>query len=161
MTNEQQARCFIGLCKCGGIVFASVDEPQYAKDNAKEVGALIRRGFSVTTESVDVARKGRWCRSSKEHMSALEHVPKWLDRQRIGTLRRLEAELEQRLREVRSEIQMVVVKRESFVTAREELSLTADRTDHMIMLWAQRNPRVCASNAPTGEHINYGGRREP
>ena len=94
-------------------------------------------------------------------MTALERVPKWLDRQRIATLRRLEAELEQRLREVRSDIQLTVAKREFFVAARQELSLEADRTDHMIMLWAQRHPRVCASNAPTGEHINYGGRREP
>lgn len=41
-----------------------------------------------------------------------------------------------------------------------ELARESDEKDAMIMLWAKRNPRVCASNAPTGEHINYGGRAQ-
>lgn len=41
-----------------------------------------------------------------------------------------------------------------------ELARESDETDAMIMLWAKRNPRVCASNSPTGEHINYGGRQK-
>lgn len=90
--------------------------------------------------------------------TAEERVPRWLERQRIGSLRRMEAELKQRLGEVQRDLQTAIAKRELFVAARQELSLEADRTDHMIMLWAQRNPRVCASNAPTGEHITYGGR---
>lgn len=36
----------------------------------------------------------------------------------------------------------------------------ADTTDFMIMRWGQRNPRVSGSNAPTGENIQYGGRRQ-
>lgn len=41
-----------------------------------------------------------------------------------------------------------------------EVSTQADTTDGEIMLWARRHPRVCSSNAPTGEHIIYGGRRQ-
>ena len=60
--------CFIGRCKCGGIMFASVDEPQRRKDNANEVAKLVRGGFSISTETVGVARTGSWCMNSKEHM---------------------------------------------------------------------------------------------
>lgn len=60
--------CFIGRCKCGGIVFASVDEPERRKDNAKEVASLVRGGFSIATETVGAARTGTWCTHSKEHM---------------------------------------------------------------------------------------------
>lgn len=42
-----------------------------------------------------------------------------------------------------------------------EISCDADTVDFTVMLWGQRNPRICASNSPTGEHINYGGRRQP
>lgn len=47
-----------------------------------------------------------------------------------------------------------------FKDALAKLVVETDATDGMIMLWGQRNPRVCASNSPTGEHINYGGRRQ-
>lgn len=93
-------------------------------------------------------------------MTTEKRVPKWLERQRVGSLRRMEAELQQRLREVRREIETAVARHERFAEVRQELCFEADRTDHMIMLWAQRNPRVCASNAPTGECISYGGRRQ-
>lgn len=41
-----------------------------------------------------------------------------------------------------------------------EISRECDSADFAIMRWGQRNPRVCASNAPTGEPIHYGGRRQ-
>lgn len=63
--------CTIGRCKCGGIVFAGVDGPEYRKDNAREVAKLIRAGFSIATDQpIDVARGGAWCMKSKEHMRA-------------------------------------------------------------------------------------------
>lgn len=89
-----------------------------------------------------------------------ERVPKWLERDRICALRRMESELGQRLREVRREIATAAEDRKRFIARRSALALDADRTDHMIMLWARRHPRVAASNAPTGEHINYGGRAQ-
>lgn len=57
-----------GRCKCGGIVYAGVNGPQYRKDNAREVAALIRKGFAIETASLEVARQGKWCTDSKEHM---------------------------------------------------------------------------------------------
>lgn len=48
-----------------------------------------------------------------------------------------------------------------FAEIRKKLCAMADETDAAIMLWGQRHPRVSASNAPTGECINYGGRRQP
>lgn len=69
MTDDSANKpCFIGRCKCGGIMFASVDEPQRRKENAKEVAKLVRGGFSISTETVGVARTGAWCTNSKEHM---------------------------------------------------------------------------------------------
>lgn len=41
-----------------------------------------------------------------------------------------------------------------------EISREGDSADFAIMRFGQRNPRVCASNAPTGEPIHYGGRRQ-
>lgn len=52
-------------------------------------------------------------------------------------------------------------KREEFRIALDRLTAEADGVDAMIMLWAQRNPRVCASNHPTGEHMHFGGRAIP
>lgn len=56
--------------------------------------------------------------------------------------------------------EMVTKSRSMFKDRLASLAVKADATDGMIMLWGQRNPRVCASNHPTGEHINYGGRRQ-
>lgn len=41
-----------------------------------------------------------------------------------------------------------------------EISREGDSTDFSIMRYAQRNPRGCCSNHPTGEPILYGGRRQ-
>ena len=40
--------CYVGIwpaCDC--IRFVTADEPEYAKDNAKEIARLIRAGYSV------------------------------------------------------------------------------------------------------------------
>jgi hypothetical protein len=43
----------------GGMIFATVDKPEYAKDNGKEVGKLIRQGFSVSrVTGAEVKRPG-------------------------------------------------------------------------------------------------------
>ena len=41
-----------------------------------------------------------------------------------------------------------------------EISRDGDRTDFSIMRWAQRHPRICISNEPTGEPVLFGGRRQ-
>lgn len=51
--------------------------------------------------------------------------------------------------------------RKKFKARLSEMVVECDATDGMIMLWGQRHPNVCASNAPTGECIEYGGRRQP
>lgn len=61
--------CVLGLCSCGGIIFASEETPENRENNAREVAKLIRRGFSIVTgQPLDAARKGKWCTKSKEHM---------------------------------------------------------------------------------------------
>lgn len=60
--------CTIGKCKCGGIVFAAVDEPKRRQDTAKEIAKLVRRGFAVATIPIEEVRMGKWCMDSKEHM---------------------------------------------------------------------------------------------
>lgn len=47
------ARC---RCGCGGIVFASVDNPEHAADTAKEVARCIRDGYAVERTVVSVVR---------------------------------------------------------------------------------------------------------
>lgn len=72
--SNNTANCFIGRCKCGGIVFAAVDEPKYRNDNAKEVADLIRKGFAIETRPVADARNERWCSDSRTHMAALKEA---------------------------------------------------------------------------------------
>lgn len=50
--------------------------------------------------------------------------------------------------------------RKCFDEALARHSIDSDVWDYMIMRWGQQHPRVCASNHPTGESINYGGRRQ-
>lgn len=54
----------------------------------------------------------------------------------------------------------LVEARKHFREARERLCTDADTWDFMIMRWGQQHPRICASNHPTGESINYGGRKQ-
>lgn len=65
---SEDVKAFIGRCKCGGIVFASVDKPEYRKENGEQVADLIENGFTIEHVPVETARKGKWCTKSKEHM---------------------------------------------------------------------------------------------
>jgi hypothetical protein len=53
--------CYVAYCKCGGMIFAAVDAPECAKDNANEVAALIRRGIPVSKAIAGDVRKATWC----------------------------------------------------------------------------------------------------
>lgn len=59
-------KCYIARCKCGGI--AAVDDPDHPKDTARSVAEVIQDGFAVERVELDVARTGKWCTKSKEHM---------------------------------------------------------------------------------------------
>jgi hypothetical protein len=48
------ARC---KCGCGGIVFATVDKPKYAEDNAEEIRRQIQDGYSIERVTVEYVRR--------------------------------------------------------------------------------------------------------
>ena len=54
-----EPRCYIGVWPaCGCIMFVSADEPEYDKDNAKEIARLIRAGYRVENITVDEFKAG-------------------------------------------------------------------------------------------------------
>ena len=61
---------------------------------------------------------------------------------------------------VKAKVDICARQAPALILKQAEISRKGDSADFAIMRWGQRNPRVCASNAPTGEHINYGGRRQ-
>lgn len=68
LPDDAQVKCYVAHCKCGGIVFAAVDKPEYRKDNGDAIADLISNGFTVQHVPVATAREGKWCTKSKEHM---------------------------------------------------------------------------------------------
>jgi len=58
---EQEEMCFIGKCRgCGAIRFATVDKPEYAAENAKEVARCIKAGLVIRTVTAEEVRSGNW-----------------------------------------------------------------------------------------------------
>ena len=52
-------RCYIGVWPaCGCIRFVTTDEPEYAKDNAKEIAKLMKRGYRVENITIDEFKTG-------------------------------------------------------------------------------------------------------
>jgi hypothetical protein len=66
--SDEDLKAFVGRCKCGGVVFAAVDKPEYRKDNAEAVADLIANGFTIEHIPIALARESKWCTKSKEHM---------------------------------------------------------------------------------------------
>jgi hypothetical protein len=56
--NSGETPCFVALCECGGWKAVMVDVPEMAKDNAKEIGKLMRAGFSIEKRKVYQIRSG-------------------------------------------------------------------------------------------------------
>ena len=52
-TPAYVAKC---KCGCGALIFATVDVPDMAKSNAKEIAKLIREGYAVERSTVEVVR---------------------------------------------------------------------------------------------------------
>lgn len=57
-TEEERAAtaCYAARKACGCIVAVAVDEPEYARRNAKEVARWIRQGLTVDRVTVAVVR---------------------------------------------------------------------------------------------------------
>jgi hypothetical protein len=48
---------YVGITPCNCMVCATVDEPQYARDNAKHVSAWLRDGLRVERVPVEQVRQ--------------------------------------------------------------------------------------------------------
>jgi hypothetical protein len=55
--EREQAPAYIGRRPCGCIGFATVDDPKYAKDNAKEIAKVIKLGWTVERVTVQFVRE--------------------------------------------------------------------------------------------------------
>lgn len=79
-TGAYIARC---RCGCGGIVFASVDNPEHATDTAKEVARCIREGYAVERTVVSVVRTQPFgCQAPKPSLRDFWVIDK-IERKRI------------------------------------------------------------------------------
>ena len=47
---------YIARCKCGGVVMATVDNPDHQKENAKEIARCVRDGLTIERVSVEYVR---------------------------------------------------------------------------------------------------------
>ncbi len=54
---NEPTHAYIAKRSCGCMVFASMDDPRLAKDNAREIASCIREGFTVERVPVEEARK--------------------------------------------------------------------------------------------------------
>ena len=61
MSDKERAtqRCYVAYCACGcgHIVMAAVDNPEFRKDTAKEVGKCIKAGLLIGSMQVSEVRK--------------------------------------------------------------------------------------------------------
>lgn len=55
------ARC---RCGCGSVVFATMDEPEFAKHTAKSIAKMIRDGYSIERVSLNSFRMAHCSRQS-------------------------------------------------------------------------------------------------
>ena len=66
MSDNSETPCYIARCQCGcgGMIFASVDDAemreQRAKETAKEIGKLVRDGYTVERATVKEVRSSKW-----------------------------------------------------------------------------------------------------
>lgn len=54
---NEQVYSYIGRCKCGQVVAATVDTPEYQRENAKEVGKWMRAGLTIERHPVEYVRE--------------------------------------------------------------------------------------------------------
>lgn len=63
MTPEprDERPCWVAYATCGHMIYAAADEPEYAKDNARQVAKLIRDGYRVEKAATSDVRRSNWC----------------------------------------------------------------------------------------------------
>lgn len=59
MSDNSEVPSYIARCNCGcgGIVLATVDTPEHAKEVAKEVATCIKKGYAVERVTVGYVRQ--------------------------------------------------------------------------------------------------------
>ena len=58
MDNRDLTPVFAAMCSCDGWIGVAVDEPRFAKENAKSVAAWMRAGFRIEKITVNDVRTG-------------------------------------------------------------------------------------------------------
>jgi hypothetical protein len=68
LKDKDLTPCFAAMCQCGGWVGVTVDVPEHARDNAKEVARWMRAGFRIDKITVQSVRDGssRMCECNRE-----------------------------------------------------------------------------------------------
>lgn len=63
MTDDSgKANCYVARHPdCGKLYFATVDKPEFAKDNAKELRKLMADGIKIESMTVAEVRQAHWC----------------------------------------------------------------------------------------------------
>ncbi len=54
---------YVAYCKCGGMIFASVDDERGLTINAKEFPELRKAGFKIDRINCKTVRASRWCKN--------------------------------------------------------------------------------------------------
>ena len=55
------SEAYVGRASCGHVVFATVIDPEHARETAKSVGEAIRDGLAIERMSVEAVRSAEWC----------------------------------------------------------------------------------------------------
>lgn len=60
MSERDATHCYIGTWPaCGCVRFVTVDAPEHAKDNAKEIAKLVRAGYAVNRVTIEEFRSDK------------------------------------------------------------------------------------------------------
>jgi hypothetical protein len=59
--NEDMA--YVAICKCGGIVMATMDSVERKRDVAKEVAACLRDGYEIKRITAPEVRASSFCKN--------------------------------------------------------------------------------------------------
>ncbi len=59
--KEDTHFAYVAYCKCGGLIFASVDDEKGLQLNAKEVPKLRKAGFKIDRIDCETVRTSKWC----------------------------------------------------------------------------------------------------
>jgi hypothetical protein len=72
MMDNENEMAYVALCKCGGLVMATMDRPDRRKDAAREVAKCIRLGYAIKRMTADEVRALSWCKNNGECQGAAE-----------------------------------------------------------------------------------------